>query len=591
MKALSKSLQTPKSELESSGTAGSSGRHHGYFSKQDQCMNCTRLADMTERLNTLEAKILLLEAAERSPPLENNLPITGTTATWYDDLLPDAFPLLNPGTVLRKTVGSVEPKGHRGAEEQLIPQGAPGAAADRQGIVLLSSVHRVRENLREGKGTDDVLQVDGKARKKIQGCRDRWVLQARLDQLVFQVHQGQKERKDNLVRGARQGHQGCWDPKDREDFQEKPGSQVPQVLQGHQPPQASPSPSNKGFSTHSSPQLRKKQVPVGNVYQQAEAKNGETNIFSQFHCAVVKKLVPVVSNEIRNIRWRPEAKLPYPTAEAAAPSIACFPCRFRMSGSGFHTCQTVLWDAQMKDAATQNLMDLPKLARTPNIILNGKSVLGMANFGSVIAVQYRATLNCLGIRREEYTDGEPQLASTVIDTIMAGLPGPRGAPGPVGPPGPPGASGPRGPPGPIGAPGSQGLPGSPGQPGPKGSKGDRGERGQAGLTGERGIKGFPGEPGKKGEEGDKGADGEGVQQLREALKILAERVLILEHMIGIHDSLSSIEPGSGQDVIPGSPLRSSIKIKRGGPQQPQAYQILSSLLDDGEAKRRSNRMK
>lgn len=50
-------------------------------------------------------QILLLEAAERSPPLENNLPITGTTATWYDDLLPDAFPLLNPGTVLRKTVG------------------------------------------------------------------------------------------------------------------------------------------------------------------------------------------------------------------------------------------------------------------------------------------------------------------------------------------------------------------------------------------------------------------------------------------------------------------------------------------------------
>lgn len=32
-------------------------------------------------------------------------------------------------------------------------------------------------------------------------------------------------------------------------------------------------------------------------------------------------------------------------------------------------------------------------------------------------------------------DGEPQLASTVIDTIMAGLPGPRGAPGPIGPPG------------------------------------------------------------------------------------------------------------------------------------------------------------
>uniref|UniRef100_A0A7M4EEL7 Collagen type XXVI alpha 1 chain n=1 Tax=Crocodylus porosus TaxID=8502 RepID=A0A7M4EEL7_CROPO len=160
---------------------------------------------------------------------------------------------------------------------------------------------------------------------------------------------------------------------------------------------------------------------------------------------------------------------------------------------------------------------------------------------------------------------------------MAGLPGPRGAPGPVGPPGPPGASGPKGPPGPIGVPGAQGVPGPPGQPGPKGSKGDRGERG---------------EPGKKGEEGDKGADGEGVQQLREALKILAERVLILEHMIGIHDSLSSVEPGSGQDVMSGSPLRASIKIKRGGPQQQhQPYQVLSSLLDDSEDKRKSNKMK
>uniref|UniRef100_A0A8D2PJM8 Collagen type XXVI alpha 1 chain n=1 Tax=Zosterops lateralis melanops TaxID=1220523 RepID=A0A8D2PJM8_ZOSLA len=73
---------------------------------EEECMNCTRLADMTERLNTLEAKILLLEAAERSPGLENNLPITGTAATWYEELLPDAFPLLNPGTVLRKSVGS-----------------------------------------------------------------------------------------------------------------------------------------------------------------------------------------------------------------------------------------------------------------------------------------------------------------------------------------------------------------------------------------------------------------------------------------------------------------------------------------------------
>uniref|UniRef100_A0A671LFW6 Collagen type XXVI alpha 1 chain n=1 Tax=Sinocyclocheilus anshuiensis TaxID=1608454 RepID=A0A671LFW6_9TELE len=38
-----------------------------------------------------------------------------------------------------------------------------------------------------------------------------------------------------------------------------------------------------------------------------------------------------------------------------------------------------------------------------------------------------------------------------------------------------------------------------------------------------------------------------VQQLREALKILAERVLILEHMIGIHDTL--LDSGSGIDLL------------------------------------------
>ncbi|XP_035756508.1 collagen alpha-1(XXVI) chain [Egretta garzetta] len=325
---------------------------------EEECMNCTRLADMTERLNTLEAKILLLEAAERSPPLENNLPIAGTTATWYDDLLPDAFPLLNPGTVLRKTVGQVGPPGPVG------PTGLPGPPGPK----------------------------------------------------------GEK---------GQPGERGPAGP---------PG------LLGPQGPRGLP---------------------------------GETGI-------------------------------PGPPGPPGPPATPSLPLTFQ---------QGVLYSLQPT---------------------------------------------------AEKENGEPQLASTVIDTIMAGLPGPRGAPGPIGPPGP------KGPPGPIGVPGSQGLPGSPGQPGPKGSKGDRGERG---------------EPGKKGEEGDKGADGEGVQQLREALKILAERVLILEHMIGIHDSLSSIEPGSGQDVIPGSPLRTSIKIKRGGPQQPQAYQILSSLLDDSEAKRRSNRMK
>ncbi|XP_057229332.1 collagen alpha-1(XXVI) chain-like, partial [Malurus melanocephalus] len=349
----------------------SSGRQRGSFPSPDQCMNCTRLADMSERLNTLEAKMLLLEAAERSPALENSLPMAGTPAPWYGELLPDAFPLLNPGTVLRKTLGSAEPKGPRGAEEQLIPQGIPGQVGPPGPV-------------------------------------------------------------------GPTGLPGPPGPKGEKGQPGERGPAGPPGLLGPQGPRGLP---------------------------------GETGI-------------------------------PGPPGPPGPPATPSLPLTFQ---------QGVLYSLQPT--------------------------------------------------AEKET------------------------------PGPPGASGPKGPPGPMGAPGSQGLPGSPGQPGPKGSKGDRGERGQAGLPGERGIKGFPGEPGRKGEEGDKGADGEGVQQLREALKILAERVLILEHMIGIHDSLSSIEPGSGQDVIPGSPLRSSIKIKRGGPRQPQAHQILSSLLDDGEARRRSNRMK
>ncbi|NXB65116.1 COQA1 protein, partial [Struthidea cinerea] len=295
---------------------------------EEECMNCTRLADMTERLNTLEAKILLLEAAERSPALENNLPITGTTATWYDDLLPDAFPLLNPGTVLRKTVGSV---GQVGPPGPVGPTGLPGPPGPK----------------------------------------------------------GEK---------GQPGERGPAGP---------PGMLGPQGPRG---------------------------LP------------GETGI-------------------------------PGPPGPPGPPATPSLPLTFQ---------QGVLYSLQ------------PTAEKE----------------------------SCWS-----YSKGTPSLSSTRMWGSLAC------------------ASGPKGPPGPIGAPGSQGLPGSPGQPGPKGSKGDRGERG---------------EPGKKGEEGDKGADGEGVQQLREALKILAERVLILEHMIGIHDSLSSIEPGSGQDVIPGSPLRTSIKIKRGG---------------------------
>ncbi|NXJ22546.1 COQA1 protein, partial [Dicrurus megarhynchus] len=292
---------------------------------EEECMNCTRLADMTERLNTLEAKILLLEAAERSPALENNLPITGTTATWYEELLPDAFPLLNPGTVLRKSVGSV---GQVGPPGPVGPTGLPGPPGPK----------------------------------------------------------GEK---------GQPGERGPAGP---------PGMLGPQGPRG---------------------------LP------------GETGI-------------------------------PGPPGPPGPPATPSLPLTFQ---------QGVLYSLQPTAEKERSRQWIQSLSST-------------SMWGS---------LTC--------------------------------------------ASGPKGPPGPMGAPGSQGLPGSPGQPGPKGSKGDRGERG---------------EPGKKGEEGDKGADGEGVQQLREALKILAERVLILEHMIGIHDSLSSIEPGSGQDVIPGSPLRTSIKIKRGG---------------------------
>nr|XP_023511154.1 collagen alpha-1(XXVI) chain isoform X2 [Equus caballus] len=131
-------------------------------------------------------------------------------------------------------------------------------------------------------------------------------------------------------------------------------------------------------------------------------------------------------------------------------------------------------------------------------------------------------------------NGDAQLASAAVDTVLAGVPGPRGPPGPPGPPGP------LGPPGPPGVPGSQGPAGE--RPGP--------------------VPAVAGEPGGKAEEEEKAAaEGEGVQQLREALKILAERVLILEHMIGIHDPLASPEGGSGQDAA----LRASLKMKRGGP--------------------------
>ncbi|KAF7692784.1 collagen alpha-1(XXVI) chain isoform X2 [Silurus meridionalis] len=167
---------------------------------------------------------------------------------------------------------------------------------------------------------------------------------------------------------------------------------------------------------------------------------------------------------------------------------------------------------------------------------------------------------------------------------LPGLPGPPGQPGlpnsiplrgdvfqgfspdetgRIGPPGPPG---PSGPPGPTGAPGIPGLPGrdalrgNPGQAGEPGLKGDRGERGPPGLIGEQGLAGPTGAKGQKGEPGESLPDGEGVQQLREALKILAERVLILEHMIGIHESPS--EAGSGIDGLSDALGLPAMKIKR-----------------------------
>ncbi|XP_037533447.1 collagen alpha-1(XXVI) chain [Nematolebias whitei] len=136
--------------------------------------------------------------------------------------------------------------------------------------------------------------------------------------------------------------------------------------------------------------------------------------------------------------------------------------------------------------------------------------------------------------------------------IRAGPPGPAG---PVGPSGPPGVRGPVGTPGLPGQDGTEGLPGGLGSPGPKG---DPGERGPPGAAGEQGL---PGAPGLKGEPGVGLSEGEAVQQLREALKILAERVLILEHMIGIHET----SEGSGFDGLSDPALFSSLKTKRRQP--------------------------
>ncbi|XP_041749895.1 collagen alpha-1(XXVI) chain-like isoform X2 [Coregonus clupeaformis] len=189
------------------------------------------------------------------------------------------------------------------------------------------------------------------------------------------------------------------------------------------------------------------------------------------------------------------------------------------------------------------------------------------------------------------------------ETGLAGKPGPMGPRGPQGQRGATGeigVPGPAGPPGPAssfshrgdvfglrelgqyeeaalhsrnnqravtGPPGSTGSPGPPGRPGPTGPAGFPGTPGRnagvgpSGKPGDRGPKGDSGERGPPGPRGEHGQPGEGVQQLREALKILAERVLILEHMIGIHEN--PLEPGSGLDIL--SDLVPMFKNKRAGP--------------------------
>ncbi|NXC46698.1 EMID1 protein, partial [Penelope pileata] len=154
------------------------------------------------------------------------------------------------------------------------------------------------------------------------------------------------------------------------------------------------------------------------------------------------------------------------------------------------------------------------------------------------------------------TDPRDPLLSNTFTEAAGGIVGPPGPPGPMGPMGPPG------PPGPMGLPGPPGPDGRAGAPGAAGPRGDKGDRGPQGHPGSRGQDGAQGEPGPKGEPGNKGTWGEGLHQLREALKILAERVLILETMIGLYEP----EPGSGSG--PGGPTPPSLPRARHGRMPP-----------------------
>ncbi|XP_041084382.1 EMI domain-containing protein 1-like isoform X2 [Polyodon spathula] len=177
----------------------------------------------------------------------------------------------------------------------------------------------------------------------------------------------------------------------------------------------------------------------------------------------------------------------------------------------------------------------------------------------------------LGYPRNHGETEDPLLSNTFLDSRGADLRGPEGPPGAQGPTGP---AGPQGPMGPPGSPGLNGLPGSAGLPGPEGPKGEKGDRGSTGYKGERGYRGEPGAQGEKGEPGEKGLPGDGIHQIREALKILAERVLILETMIGIHEP----DIGSGSDPF-GTPPPGYNRKKRA---VMSAYRILSQRLALGD---------
>ncbi|CAB1322010.1 unnamed protein product [Coregonus sp. 'balchen'] len=97
------------------------------------------------------------------------------------------------------------------------------------------------------------------------------------------------------------------------------------------------------------------------------------------------------------------------------------------------------------------------------------------------------------------------------------------------------------------------------------------EKGPLGYPGERGFRGEPGVAGAKGEPGQKGLPGDGIHQIREALKILAERVLILETMIGIHEP----DLGSGDGPFGTASPGGFYRDKRAGS---EPYRLVSPPL-------------